>query len=96
VGRLAYRLGAANLDRHLPEPPVATPCRALDVAGGNGVEAVALAERGWHVTLVDSSPVMLAGARDRATSAGVADRVVLIEADVRDLPALVRPAVYDQ
>ena len=50
------------LDDYLPRPPAAI----LDVGGGPGRYAVALAERGYAVTLVDLSARMLAFAEDRA------------------------------
>jgi SAM-dependent methyltransferase len=52
------------------------PGRALDVACGEGRNAVWLAERGWQVTAVDFSAVALA--RGRTAS----DAVEWIEADV--------------
>lgn len=47
------------------------PGRALDVACGDGRNAVWLAERGWRVTGVDFSAVALVHARERADRAGV-------------------------
>ena len=46
--------------------------RALDLACGEGQNAVWLAERGWLVTAVDYSQVAIAKARRRAADAGVA------------------------
>lgn len=51
---------------HLP------PGRALDVAAGEGRNAVWLAERGWHVTAVDFSPVGVDTGREVARRRGVA------------------------
>ncbi len=48
-----------------------TPGRALDVACGEGRNAVWLAERGWEVTGVDFSPVALDKARKLAEARGV-------------------------
>lgn len=45
--------------------------RALDVACGEGRNAVWLAERGWRVTGVDFSDVALAKARELAAARGV-------------------------
>lgn len=63
-----------------------SPGRALDVAAGEGRNAVWLAERGWRVTATDFSPVAVertrAVAADRLGSR--ADRVV---AQVRDATA---------
>ncbi len=85
-----------------------TPGSALDVACGEGRNAVWLAEQGWRATGVDFSPVALDKARRLAASRGV--DVEWIEADVRSwvpprsfdlvilmylqLPAAQRRAVY--
>ncbi len=47
------------------------PGRALDLACGDGRNAVWLATQGWHVTAVDFSTVALERARERARAAGV-------------------------
>ncbi len=57
--------------------------RALDIACGDGGDAVFLAERGLHVTAVDISPVALAKVRALAEARGVADRVKTVEHDLR-------------
>lgn len=62
------------------------PGRALDLACGEGRNALWLAERGWNVTAVDYSGVAIAKARDRAALEG-AD-VDFVCADLLDyLPA---------
>jgi SAM-dependent methyltransferase len=62
------------------------PGRALDLACGEGRNALWLAERGWNVTAVDYSGVAIAKARDRAALGG-AD-VDFVCADLLDyLPA---------
>ena len=48
-----------------------TPGRALDLACGEGRNAVWLAEQGWQVTGVDFSDVGLAKARELAAARGV-------------------------
>jgi SAM-dependent methyltransferase len=59
------------------------PGRALDLACGEGRNAVWLARRGWRVTGVDFSPVALAKAAELAAAAGLAaEAVELVEADV--------------
>lgn len=58
------------------------PGRALDLACGEGRNAVWLAERGWDVTAVDFSARALEKARDLAVRRGVAVR--LVEADLAD------------
>jgi SAM-dependent methyltransferase len=57
----------------------------LELAVGSGRLAVPLAEAGHHVTGVDLDPAMLERARRRATAAGVADHLTLVEADLIDL-----------
>jgi SAM-dependent methyltransferase len=47
------------------------PGRALDLAAGEGRNAVWLAERGWRVTAVDFSPVALEKGRELAAASGV-------------------------
>lgn len=58
------------------------PGRALDVACGEGRNAVWLAERGWKVTAVDFSGVALDKARELAGDRGV--WVDWVRADLRD------------
>lgn len=90
-GRLRYTLADANLRRHLDGQPM----RVLDVAGGNGVEAVRLATSGHRVTMVDYSAQMLSGAHELAIKAGVADRVTIVESDVAKLGDHVEAASFD-
>jgi ubiquinone/menaquinone biosynthesis C-methylase UbiE len=90
-GRLRYSLAEANLSRHLDGRPL----RVLDVAGGNGVDAVRLALHGHRVTIVDYSAQMLASAREVAGAAGVAGRVSCVESDVAKLADVVEPGDYD-
>jgi 2-polyprenyl-3-methyl-5-hydroxy-6-metoxy-1,4-benzoquinol methylase len=58
------------------------PGRALDLACGEGRNAVWLAERGWQVTGVDFAEVALEKARSLADTRGVAGEWVA--ADLRD------------
>jgi SAM-dependent methyltransferase len=67
------------------------PGRALDLACGEGRNAVWLATRGWEVVGVDFSPVALARARERAEREGV--RATFVEADL--LEYLPEPAAFD-
>ncbi|MFD2767050.1 class I SAM-dependent methyltransferase [Micromonospora eburnea] len=48
-----------------------TPGSALDLAAGEGRNAVWLAERGWRVTAVDFSPVAVERGRELAAHRGV-------------------------
>lgn len=95
-GRLRYAIAAANLARHLDEAlPGGVPGKVLDVAGGNGVEAVRFATAGHRVTLVDYSARMLAAAAELARKAGVSDRVTIIESDVAKLADQLGGAEHD-
>ena len=64
---------------HLP----AAPATVLDVGGGAGNQSFPLAEAGYEVTLLDSSPAMLDKARQRLAQLPeqVQRRVRLVEAD---------------
>lgn len=57
-----------------------TPGRAIDLAAGEGRNAVWLAERGWDSTAVDFSGVGLAKAQEIAARRGV--EITTIEADL--------------
>lgn len=83
-GRLRYLLVEANLARHLADGPQ----RILDVAGGNGEDAVRLAARGHEVTVLDPAGAMLSGAKERAEAADVADRLHVVQATAQDAPEL--------
>lgn len=67
-----------HLMEHLPPPPVSV----LDVGGGAGHQCFPLAQVGYDVTLLDSSPAMLDKARQRLgrLPAEAKERVTLIEA----------------
>jgi SAM-dependent methyltransferase len=62
------------------------PARALDLAGGEGRNAVWLAEQGWDVELVEFSAVAIEKAAAIAHHRGVSLRTTL--ADVTDAPEL--------
>jgi len=68
-----------QLLEHLPEPPATV----LDVGGGAGHQSLPLAQAGYEVTLLDSSPAMLDKARQRLKrlTAEAQRRVTLVEAD---------------
>lgn len=93
-GRLRYSVAEANLERHLNGLGSA-PLRVLDLAGGDGGDAVRLAARGHHVTIVDYAPAMLLAATERATGAGLAERITCVEADVTDLPRELAAGAFD-
>jgi SAM-dependent methyltransferase len=68
-----------HLLEHLPKPPA----RLLDVGGGAGHQSYPLAEAGYELTLLDSSPAMLDKARMRLDSypSPTRQRVTFVEAD---------------
>ncbi|OAN47399.1 methyltransferase type 12 [Chloroflexus islandicus] len=57
----------------------------LELMCGTGRVLVPLASAGYRLTGVDLSPAMLALASERLAAEGLADRVTLIEADVRGM-----------
>jgi S-adenosylmethionine-dependent methyltransferase len=78
-GRVRLTLLLERLEQTLPPPPATV----LDVGGGTAIVAVALAERGYHVTMLEPSDGMLDVARRRIASAG-AD-VEVIQGGVEDV-----------
>jgi S-adenosylmethionine-dependent methyltransferase len=79
-GRLRYTVAEANLLRHLDGLGEGS-LRVLDLAGGDGGDAVRLAARGHHVTVVDHAPAMLA-----AAAGGLTELITCVQADVAELP----------
>jgi SAM-dependent methyltransferase len=67
------------------------PGRALDLACGEGRNAIWLAERGWRVTAIDFSPVAVERVRQLAARRGVTVDVAV--GDVLTTP--LEPAAYD-
>ena len=61
--------------------------RVLDVGGGDGRDALALAEAGHHVTVVDPAPGWLAQADRKAAELGLSDQVTTLDGSLDDLPA---------
>jgi len=92
-GRLRSDLSFDNLQDFLP--PQAKDLCALDVGCGTGEAAIRLARLGMKVTLLDSSPAMLEIAKCAAKAAGVADKIVLQNADAAQLTNLFHAASFD-
>ena len=65
--RTEFAVTLCALDEHLPPPPA----HVLDCGGGPGRYSIALAQRGYTVTLFDLSPELLAMAREKVAEAGV-------------------------
>lgn len=72
---LEFQVGMQILEKHLPSPPA----RVLDVGSGPGRYAIALAKKGYRVTLFDLSGESLALARRNAAEAGVSNRMEAYE-----------------
>lgn len=66
--RTEFAVSLRALAEHLPP----SPATILDCGGGPGRYAIALAQRGYDVTLFDLSPELLAMAQKKATEAAVA------------------------
>ena len=68
---LEFRVAMHLLEKHLPP----APARVLDVGGGPGRYTIALAEKGYRLTLFDLSGESLALAQRYAAEAGALDRI---------------------
>jgi S-adenosylmethionine-dependent methyltransferase len=92
-GRVSFELLLGQVLDALP----AAPAAVVDAGGGTGQLAVALARRGYRVTVVDTSAAMLATCAQRAADAGaeVAERVTGIQGDAAELPGLLGPDSQD-
>jgi S-adenosylmethionine-dependent methyltransferase len=92
-GRLGFELLCGQVLDALPAPPA----QVVDAGGGTGQLAVALAHRGYRVTVVDISAAMLATCAQRAADegGGVAERVTTVQGDAADLPDLLGPGAQD-
>jgi SAM-dependent methyltransferase len=86
MGRVGFELLLGQVLDALP----AAPATVVDAGGGTGQLAVALARHGYQVTVVDTSPAMLATCAQRAADEGavVAGRVATVQGDAADLPDL--------
>lgn len=93
-GRLRYAIAEANLLRHLGGLGDG-PLRILDLAGGDGADAMRLARREHHVTIVDHASAMLATATERAAAGGLSERITCVQADVTALPAGLAQGEFD-
>jgi S-adenosylmethionine-dependent methyltransferase len=93
MGRVGFELLLGQVLDALP----AAPATVVDAGGGTGQLAVALARHGYRVTVVDTSPAMLATCAQRAADegAGVAGRVATVQGDAADLPDLLGPGGQD-
>ncbi len=83
--RPAFLSGSGNLTLaivlRMLAPVIPDAGSVLDLGGGDGRLAAALAEAGIAVTLVDSDPAMLAAAQVSLRARGLDHRVTLVEGD---------------
>lgn len=84
-GRLRYLLAQRVLQQQCARLGTGR-LRILDIGGGDGMEAVPVAEAGHEVTIVDQSAAWLAEAERRAERSAVELRT--IRGDLDDLPEL--------
>lgn len=89
--RLRFAVTEANLLRHFDPGPQ----RVLDVAGGNGIEAVRLAALGHEVTVLDPAGAMLRTAIETAETLDVADRLHAVQAGALDAPEVFAGHEFD-
>jgi S-adenosylmethionine-dependent methyltransferase len=92
-GRVGFELLLGQVLEALP----AAPATVVDAGGGTGQLAVALARHGYRVTVVDTSPAMLATCAQRAADEGaeIAGRVTTVQGDAADLPGLLGPGALE-
>lgn len=78
-GRIRFAVVERTLTWQLTELVGDRPARVLDVGGGDGRDALPLAQQGHRLTILDPSPGMLHDAQMRAEELGVGDRVRVVE-----------------
>jgi S-adenosylmethionine-dependent methyltransferase len=93
--QLRRDLPFANLREFLQLPQAESPLRALDVGCGTGANGLRLAQFGFHVTLLDSSPAMLEIARSAARKAGVTEKIEIKQVGADQLSNLFDPGSFD-
>ena len=71
------------------------PLRVLDLGGGTGGLAVALAEQGHTVTVVDPSPDALASMSRRVAESPAAERITAVQGDADTLAGIAPPGTVD-
>lgn len=91
-GRLRYRIASVNLNKHLPQEG---GLHILDAGGGNGRDAIPLAQLGHHVTLLDPSQAMLNDAGVLADENQVVNKMTFQLAEVMHIPHIYPEAQFD-
>ncbi len=94
-GRLRLDLAFANLQQFLPARRANNSLSALDLGCGTGAAAVRLAQLGFQVTLLDSSPAMLDIAEHAALAAGVSERMAPKHGDAAQSASLFPSGSFD-
>ncbi len=89
--RLRYAASQRFLLNQLPDGPL----NILDAGGGNGQDALVLAEQGHKVTLLDDSSAMLADFEQYTEHHPAAGSVTTQQADIRDIPRLFDQQSFD-
>lgn len=83
------------LSAQLADHGVPAPAEVVDIGGGTGGVATALAALGHRITVVDPSPDALASLERRTAEAGLAGHIRAVQGDANDLLAIVGPAGAD-
>lgn len=86
-GRLRYRVVQETLARTCAMVRTG-PLRVLDVGGGDGGDAIPLAQQGHDVTVLDFSAPLLAGVESAAEGLALHDRLRTVHCDLADLADL--------
>lgn len=81
-----YSGGAIPACQHWAVDEVAPGDRVLFAGPGPGTDVLRASQAGLRVTAIDRCPVMLAATKRRLQNAGVAERVELVHADLRQHP----------
>lgn len=90
-GKLRYRIAEANLQPHLPQPPA----KILDLGGGNGLDAVPLAQSGFSLSVMDFSAEMIAQGQQFAEAKGIADKMTFTVGNAEQLAKHYADPVFD-
>jgi len=72
--------------RWIEELGLPATAHLLEIGCGAGFATVALARRGYRIDALDSVPAMINLTSKRLVEAGAAERVRIVQADVRHLP----------